>query len=367
MPLQSSYNRAGIYTDGSQFGSAAGIDDDGTALSATLLGPSETWHSTFFDFGLPNATNVISATGQTITLPPGQYSSLLMLAVGVNGSQDNQAFTVNYTNGAASSFSVSIADWVVPVNYSGQTTVETIGHRNTSSGSQDNPGANIYGYTMTLNSNYVVKSIKLPNNANVEVLALSLSNYTAAIPELPVIVSQPQSVITPAGSTAAFFVTAQGSPTLTYQWQKDGAGLTDGGNIAGSESATLNLTTVGTNDIGSYDVIVSNSYGSVTSSIVTLNVGFYFQTAAQTVEGGSNAVTFSWQTTPGLSYQVQYTPRSDVHQLDKSRPSNHRHQRRDKRLRQPRPLPATLLSNHTRTAVKSETEDVCRYHAYPVD
>jgi hypothetical protein len=45
------------------------------------------------------------------------------------------------------------------------------------------PPVNVYGYTIALNSNYVVQSLTLPNNGNVEVLAITLSNYTAALPE----------------------------------------------------------------------------------------------------------------------------------------------------------------------------------------
>jgi hypothetical protein len=305
--LQSNYNRAGIYTDGTTFGSSAGLDDDGSALSATLLGSSEAWHSTLFQYGLANATNVVSATGQTITLPQGQYSALLMLAVGVNDSQPSQTFTVNYTNGTENSFVVSLSDWVTFENYSGQSTVVSMGYRDSSGGSEGSPAVNVYGYSIALNNNYVVRSLKLPNNADVEVLAISLSNYTAALPEAPAIATQPESLTVTNGDTATFAVTATGSPPLYYQWQEDGAGLTNGANIAGSTSATLTLSAVGANDTGSYDVIVTNSYGSVTSSVVTLNVVFYFQNVAQTVAQNGSAVTFSWLTTPGMGYQVQYT------------------------------------------------------------
>jgi hypothetical protein len=307
VPLQSNYDRAGIYTDGATFGSSAGLDDDGSALSANLLGPSETWHNALFQYGLANETNVISATNQTIALPQGQYSALLMLAVGVNGSQPTQTFTVNYTNGFASSFQVSISDWAALESYSGQTTVETMGYRDSSGGSQGSPGVNVYGYSIALNSNYVVRSLKLPDNADVEVLAISVSNYTAALPEAPAIATQPESLMVTNGNAATFVVTATGSPPLYYQWQSNGVGLTDGGNIAGSSSAALTLSAVGANDAGSYDVIITNSYGSVTSSVVTLNVVFFFQTIAQTAAQGGSAVAFSWLTTPGVGYQVQYT------------------------------------------------------------
>jgi hypothetical protein len=106
------------------------------------------------------------------------------------------------------------------------------------------------------------------------------------------------------GDTASFTVTATGTPTLLYQWQMNATNLADGGNITGSLTSALTLTNVGASNAGSYDVIVANAYGSVTSSVVTLNVVFSFQSA---VQNGSGGVNFSWLTTPGVPYQVQYT------------------------------------------------------------
>ena len=67
------------------------------------------------------------------------------------------------------------------------------------------------------------------------------------------------------------------------------------------------LSAVSATNAGSYDVIVNNAFRSVTSSVVTLNVVFYFQAP----ELNGSAVTFSWQTSPGVSYQIQYTTNLD--------------------------------------------------------
>jgi hypothetical protein len=302
--LQSDFNRAGIYTDGTQFTAGSGLDNDGNALSATLLGPVQTWHNMLFAFGQANAANVISGSGQTIALPQGQYSALLLLATSVNGSQTTQPFVVNYTNGTSVSFNQSVSDWANPQHYVGETTVVAMGYRDSSGGSQVAPPVNVYGYSMALNGNNVVQSIKLPNNGNVEVLAITLSNYAAALPEPPAIATQPLSLTVSNGSTAAFAVTATGTPTLQYQWQMNSTNLADVGNIAGSLTPALTLTNVGASNSGSYNVIVANAYGSVTSSVVTLNVVFSFQAA---VQNGSGGVNFSWLTTPGVPYQVQFT------------------------------------------------------------
>jgi hypothetical protein len=48
------------------------------------------------------------------------------------------------------------------------------GHRNNSDGSMDNRTFYLYGYSFNLNGGKVVQSIRLPNNGNVAVLAISL-------------------------------------------------------------------------------------------------------------------------------------------------------------------------------------------------
>ena len=83
----------------------------------------------------------------------------------------------------------------------------------------------------------------------------------------PQITTQPGSQSVTAGQTATFIVIATGSPTLAYQWQKNHA------NIAGANSASYTTPATATSDSGeSFDVMVSNSLGTVTSVSVSLTV-----------------------------------------------------------------------------------------------
>ncbi len=174
--LASYYNRAGMYTDTTTFTNPAtgGIDGGGAAYSATLLGSALTWNGIQFNFGPANVTNVISGANQTVTLPPGNYSVLRMLATGLQGNQVSQPFTVTYADSTASTFSQSLSDWFSPQNYAGESKAVPMGHRNSSNGSTDNRTFYLYGYSFNLNSSKVVQSIRLPNNGNVAVLAISL-------------------------------------------------------------------------------------------------------------------------------------------------------------------------------------------------
>ena len=74
------------------------------------------------------------------------------------------------------------------------------------------------------------------------------------------------------GRTAEFTVTASGTAPVAYRWRKAGVPLADGGNVSGATTPILNLTGVGAGDVASYDVVVTNSAGSITSSPAALTL-----------------------------------------------------------------------------------------------
>ncbi|MCX6874730.1 MAG: cadherin-like beta sandwich domain-containing protein, partial [Verrucomicrobia bacterium] len=88
----------------------------------------------------------------------------------------------------------------------------------------------------------------------------------------PQMVVEPVSRTNPVGTAATFSVIATGSSPLTYQWRKNEANLTITDHISGVNSATLTLSNVQWLDIGSYSVVVTNAYGSVTSTAASLTL-----------------------------------------------------------------------------------------------
>ncbi len=164
---------SGIVTDGTVF-SGGGLDGGGRSYSANLLGTTVSFNGTSFNLGPANAADVVSAKGQTITLPSGQFSSLKMLATGVNGNQSSQALTVAYTDGTTSSFTQSFSDWVHPQSFSGESVAVTMAHRDISDGTTQVRTVDLYGYDFALNSSKTVSAITLPNNGSIEVLAITL-------------------------------------------------------------------------------------------------------------------------------------------------------------------------------------------------
>ncbi|HYG33410.1 MAG TPA: immunoglobulin domain-containing protein, partial [Clostridia bacterium] len=75
-----------------------------------------------------------------------------------------------------------------------------------------------------------------------------------------------------AGTVAEFSPRVQGTPPLSYQWLKNGIPLRESDLISGTQTGILSLGFVLGSDSGGYSVIVSNSYGSVTSMVATLQV-----------------------------------------------------------------------------------------------
>ncbi len=74
------------------------------------------------------------------------------------------------------------------------------------------------------------------------------------------------------GASATLHALASGLGPLTYQWRKDGMDLGDGGNISGSTTASLTIDPASPADDGDYDVVVTDSCGSVTSKTTPFSV-----------------------------------------------------------------------------------------------
>jgi hypothetical protein len=90
----------------------------------------------------------------------------------------------------------------------------------------------------------------------------------------PIITRQPLSCTNAIGTTANFAVEAVGAAgtLLNYQWRRAGTNLVDGGNISGVTTTNLLIANVQLADAAGYSVVVTNDYGSTTSSVAQLTV-----------------------------------------------------------------------------------------------
>ena len=98
----------------------------------------------------------------------------------------------------------------------------------------------------------------------------------------PYCLTQPTNQTVTATSNAAFSVTVGGLPPFSYRWLFNGTNLPAGANVSGVASNVLTLTAVSTNNAGSYKVVITNTSGSVTSSVATLTVNLLASTIALT-------------------------------------------------------------------------------------
>jgi uncharacterized repeat protein (TIGR03803 family) len=98
------------------------------------------------------------------------------------------------------------------------------------------------------------------------------ASLTIITGQAPVIVFAPASQTLLPGATATFTVSAAGDQPLSYFWQMNGTNLTDSGNLSGSATSTLSIQSATVSNSGSYSVLITNSFGSVTSAVAVLNL-----------------------------------------------------------------------------------------------
>lgn len=114
----------------------------------------------------------------------------------------------------------------------------------------------------------------------------------------PFITSQPTSTSAVVGSTVGFSVAATGTGTLNYQWRRNGTNMVNGAvsgaaTVSGATTAALTLTGITTNNATIYSCRITNTTGSVTSSVAVLTVivppSFSAQPKSTNVVTGGNA------------------------------------------------------------------------------
>jgi len=137
--------------------------------------------------------------------------------------------------------------------------------------------------------------------------------YTAVGTQVaPVMISDPP-VISPAGTiytTTPFSITVDvaGSLPMYYQWRRNGTAIT------GATSAIYHQPSAGLADAGTYDVVITNAYGTVTSQGISVTIDpavpptIVTQPASRSVyEGGQASFTVTAAGTTPITYQWKHT------------------------------------------------------------
>ncbi len=284
------YNIPGSVSDGSKF-STGGLDGGGRAYSANLLGTAQTVNGTLYNLGPANGQG--AATSITIPLPAGKFTTLKLLATGVNGNQTAQTFKVTYSDGSSSSFTQSLSDWCTPQNYTGEAKAVNMTYRDNSDGTRDTRTLELYGYSFNLSGAKTVSALTLPNNRNVVVLAVNLSTMVQV------------------NLSGVFDTTGIVSDGHAFTGGIDGVGYAYSGNLLGT-AVTFNQTVFNLGPANSADV-VSGSGKSIGlpagqfSSLQILGTGVNGSQQAQTIK-----VAYSDGTTSTFtqSFSDWFTPLS---------------------------------------------------------
>src|ERR1041385_6386712 len=210
-----------------------------------------------------NATNAILSITNVQTVDSGNYavvitnswgtatSAMASLTVLIPPSVTTQPQDQAVVVGQSASFSVE-ASGTTPLSY-----------RWRLNGSAISGATNATLALSNVQSNQAGSYSVVVSNAAGSVTS-SVATLTVNVPAM--ITTQPVSQITTQGLSAGFSVLASGTAPLSYQWRFNDTNLTDATN------ASLALSNVQTNDAGSYTVLVTNNWGSVTSSVARLTV-----------------------------------------------------------------------------------------------
>jgi len=144
-------------------------------------------------------------------------------------------------------------------------------------------------------------ALRVTNNAGT--VTSVIATLTVNIP--PGITTQPQNQTVTVSNSAAFNVVATGDGPLRYQWYFNASTV-----IAGATNASFSLYSVLTNDAGTYSVVVTNSFGAITSSFAVLTVNLPSTNAADFnlygFGGASTGGGMLPETDP--NYRKVYTP-----------------------------------------------------------
>ncbi len=261
---------AGALTPG---GAAATVEVSLNAAASNLfLG---TYGATVWFTNLTDGTSQSRAVSLSVIKPPVITAQPAGLAL-IEGE------TATFTAGAAGG---------LPLDFQWQSNGVNLTDGTRVSGSQTtlSEGGNIYGSGV---STLTISVVALADGATYSLLASNAagvaisSNAVLTIsPSAPVILSQPASQEVFVGARAQLAATAAGTAPLTYQWEQNGAKLTDGGGIVGSHTPTLEINGASSDSIGTYTVVVSNAISTATSTgaVLTVQVG---QPGGQVVQNG---------------------------------------------------------------------------------
>jgi gliding motility-associated-like protein len=249
-----------------------------------------------------NGVNISGATNASITLNnivAGDAGSYTVVVSGTCGVATSTAATL--TINPATAISVQPVNATLCAGANANFSVTAAGTALTYQWRKN--GTAIAGAT---NSSYSIPGVTAGDAASYDVVVtgncgiVTSNAATLTVNPVTVITLQPVAVTQCAGTNATFTVTATGT-SLTYQWRKNGTA------IGGATNASITLNNITGSDAAGYDVVITGSCGTITSSSATLTVNtapvISAQPADRTLCAGTSATFSVTATGTGLTYQ----------------------------------------------------------------
>ena len=256
----------------------------GANTSSLTFTNAQTTNTGFYQVVITNVVGAVTSSvvnlvvtniPPAITLQPTSHSV---------GAGSNATFTVSATG-------------TVPLSYQWQRVgTNMVGTNLVNGGNVSGAATNVLKFTpaqLTNAGSYWVIVTNFGGSVTSSVAALTVGNFP------PAITIQPTNQVTGVSSNVTIVVVATGTEPLVYQWWLNVTnrvvnGLQTGGEtISGATSNVLTINNVQTNDNGSYSVVITNNFGSVTSSNAVLEAGapvLTLQPQSQTVNVGATVV-----------------------------------------------------------------------------
>src|SRR5438874_1833541 len=217
-----------------------------TAASYTTVATTTADSGSTFAVAVTNTAGTVTSAAATLTV------SAAPVAPTITMQPANQTVTAGQT----ATFAV-VAGGTAPLSYQWQKNGANI--TGATSASYTTP------ITTTADSGSAFAVVVTNTAGTVTSAAATLTVTAAAV--APTITTQPANQTVTAWQTETFTVVAARLASLSYHWQKSGA------NIAGATSASYTTQVTTTTDSGStFDVVVTNTAGTVTSAAATLTV-----------------------------------------------------------------------------------------------
>ena len=219
-----------------------------------ISGATETTYS-LYNIQLSDAGNYSVFVSDALG---GTTSSNALLQVGIAPAITSQSGSLTVTQGQSASFSVTATG--TPLNYFWMKNSALIS-------GQTNSSLNFASVVATNAATYTCQVSNFLGS-----ITSTGAVLTVAYP--PIITVQPVGQTVGVGSNFTVSVTATGVPAVAYQWRTNGTAIT------GATNSSYTVTAAQTNDSGDYDVVITNSLGSITSRVATISVLDYPPTIA---------------------------------------------------------------------------------------